>query len=232
MNIINVYNIVTNQYLQDLKELYNLLSVQEKAQSSKFITSALSNNYIITRAVLRSILAKYLNIIPQDIEFITNRYGKPSVKGSDIKFNMSHSVKSAYYAVSASFDLGIDVEFFNIKKNIFDIAKSVFSTTEFDYFIKLSNDERQEFFFEAWTKKEAMIKAVGLGLSYPMEEVDTLKMGDNNCLELFGTQYYLYKLSSNECYRAHLVVKDQIDIVIEQQLISPSKLYKLDQHLC
>ena len=219
MNVINVYTIITSDYLQNLKELYNLLSVREKIQSTKFITPSLSNRYIITRAALRGILAKHLNVIPQDIEFITNSYGKPSVKGNSIKFNMSHSIEMAYYAVSISFDLGIDVEFFNRKKNIFDIAKSVFSTTEFDFFIKLSNDERQEFFFETWVKKEAMIKAVGLGLSYPMKEVDTLQMHNNHSLELCGSQYYLYRLASDNFYKAYLVVKDQENISIEQQFM-------------
>lgn len=227
MKVINVYNIITKQYLHDLEELYSFLSTQERSQSSKFITSALSNNYIITRAVLRCILAKSLKIKPQEIKFLTNPYGKPSVEGSVIKFNMSHSVNSAYYGVSDDFDLGIDVEFFNVKKNIFDIAKSVFSTREFCYFVNLSSEGQQKFFFEAWTKKEAMIKALGLGLSYPMEKVDTLNMKNSNCLELLGERYYLYKLHSTEYYRAHLVIKNRMDVKINQGLLLPSELHKL-----
>lgn len=226
MKVIHVFNIVINDYLHDLEKLYSFLSIQERSKSNSLITPALRNNYIITRAVLRSILSNFLKIKQQEIRFLTNPYGKPSVKGRDINFNISHSMNSAYYAISVDFEVGIDVEFFDTKRNILGIAKGVFSANEFCHFINLSRDKQQEFFFEAWTKKEAMIKALGSGLSYPIKKVDTLNMKSNNCLELLGDQYYLYKLFSTNCYRAHLVVKNQMNIKINQRLILPPEVHQ------
>lgn len=213
---VNVYCITINSYFNSLKFLYSLLSTQEKIQSEKFFTINLSNRYIVTRAVLRSILAEYLGTIPQDIEFIRNSYGKPFVRGANIEFNMSHSYNSAYYAITSDFSVGIDVEFYNKGKNIFNIAKSVFSIDELEFFLNLSDLKRQEFFFNVWTKKEAVIKAMGLGLAYPMEKVNTMLDKKKGYIGLSEDRYYLHTLNSSNAYKAHLVVKNKEDIVINQ----------------
>jgi 4'-phosphopantetheinyl transferase len=173
---------------------------------------------VVTRAVLRSILAKYLGTEPQHIEFTRNSYGKPFVKGANIEFNMSHSYNSAYYAITSDFSVGIDVEFYNKEKNIFNIAKSVFSNDELNFFLNLPTLQRQEFFFNAWTKKEAVIKAMGLGLAYPMEKVDTILEKRKGHIELSKDKYYLHALDTSRDYKAHLVAKNERDIVIDQQL--------------
>jgi 4'-phosphopantetheinyl transferase len=210
---VNVYYITISSYLNALEALYSLLSTQEKIQSKKFFTINLSNRYIVTRAVLRSILAEHLGTMSQDIEFVRNSYGKPFVKGVDIEFNMSHSYDAAYYAVASDFSVGIDVELYNEDKNIFDIAKSVFSADELARFLSLPDLKRKDFFFNAWTKKEAAIKAMGLGLAYPMEKVNTMQEKREGHMDLSGDKYYLHALNSNSNYKAHLVVKNKVDIV-------------------
>lgn len=217
---VDVYCITISSYFNSLKFLYSLLSTQEKIQSKKFFTINLSNRYIVTRAVLRSILAEYLGTRPQDIEFVKNSYGKPFVKGANIEFNMSHSYNSAYYAITFDFSVGVDVEFYNKGKNIFNIAKNVFSTDELEFFLNLPDLKRQEFFFNVWTKKEAVIKAMGLGLSYPMEKVNTMLNKKKGYIDLSEDRYYLHTLNSSNDYKAHLVAKNKEDIVINQQLFS------------
>lgn len=219
LNTVNVYSIAISHYLNSLKWLYSLLSAKEKAQSKKFFTVDLTNRYIITRAVLRNILAKHLGTLPQDLEFVRNSYGKPFVRGVDLEFNMSHSRDSAYYTVAVDFSVGIDVEFYNRKKDIFNIAQNVFSSHELDFFLNLSKLKRQDFFFNTWTKKEAVIKAMGLGLAYPMEKVDTMLEKNSQYVNISGDRYYLHNLNSSDDYKSHLAVKNNSDIVVNQELL-------------
>lgn len=216
LHTVNVYNIKISNLLPSVHSLYRLLSNKEQIQSKRFFTSNLSNRYIVTRAILRSILSTYIGTTYKDIEFVRNIYGKPYVKGIGIEFNMSHSYDSAYYAITSNFAVGIDVEFYNQQKNIVNIAKSVFSIRELDYFFNLSQCKRQEFFFNTWTKKEAVIKAMGLGLAYPMENVDTIIYKDLGYIKLSKDIYYLHDLTSESRYQVHLVVKNVNDIVIHQ----------------
>jgi len=215
--MVDVYYIAISTYLCALEYLYSLLSKKEKIQSQKFFTVNLSNKYIVTRAILRSILAKHLKIVPQDIEFVKNSYGKPFVRGVKIEFNMSHSHDFACYAIGADFSIGIDIEFYNKEKNIFNIAESVFNANELEFFLDLPSIERQEFFFTTWTKKEAVIKAMGLGLAYPMEQVDTILEKRVGYIGLSGDRYYLHALNSNNQYKAYLAVKNKSDILVNQQ---------------
>lgn len=205
-----------------LEPLYALLSTREKKQSKKFFTANLRNRYIVARALLRSILAKHLGTLPQEIEFVRNRYGKPFVSGvKNIEFNMSHSYDYVCYAITSGMSVGLDIEFYNKEKNIFNIAQSVFTNQELSLFLSLSNFERQDLFFNIWTKKEAIIKALGLGLAYPMEKVNTIENKNKSYVSLSTERYYLHSLNNiNSGYKAHLAVKDESDIIINNQIIS------------
>jgi len=217
LHTVNVYYTTVNYHFRFIKSLLSVLSTREKKQSERFFTKNLSEKYIVTRAILRNILSQHLGIAPQDVEFVRNSYGKPFVRDTEIEFNMSHSYNSVYYAIAHNFSVGIDVEFYNREKAIFNIAKSVFSEDELLFFLSLSNVKRQEFFFDTWTKKEAVIKAMGLGLAYPMEKVNTMLEKNIGYIKLFQDQYYVHALNSSNSYKAHLVVKNEEDIVINQQ---------------
>lgn len=216
LNKVDVYYIMTSTYLSASDFLYSFLSKEEKTQSQKFFTSDLGNKYIITRAVLRAILSKYLKISPQEIVFTTNGYGKPFVQGSNIEFNMSHSRDCVYYAIAYGFAVGIDVEFYDREKNIFNLIKGVFSSNELEFFLNLPDFALQDFFFTTWTKKEATIKAMGLGLAYPMEQVDTILESRIGYIPLSESRYYLHALKTNDQYKAHLVVQNRRDTLVNQ----------------
>lgn len=132
------------------------------------------DRFIAARGTLRVILSRYLSIDPQQVRFQYGPSGKPTLvtPGQPIEFNVSHSNALALYAVSSHGKVGIDVEFSRSIPELRDIAKQFFSPGENRNMAASPAHMKRELFFRYWTRKEAYIKAIGSGLSRPLEEVD------------------------------------------------------------
>jgi 4'-phosphopantetheinyl transferase len=118
--------------------------------------------------MLRDILGRYLGVGAGQVEFTLDQYGKPSLGGEgargDLRFNMSHSGELALYAVAAGRDVGVDVECTGREFDFDGIAERFFSPAEAAEIQALAAGQRAQAFFNCWTRKEAYIKARGLGL--------------------------------------------------------------------
>jgi len=95
-----------------------------------------------------------------------------SCEAMDLRFNVSHSEDLAVYAFALGREVGVDVEALRPMADSADIARSAFSAAEHRAFLALSPAERTEGFFNCWTRKEAFIKALGEGLSHPLDTFD------------------------------------------------------------
>jgi 4'-phosphopantetheinyl transferase len=117
-----------------------------------------------------------LDIAPDEIHFSYSSYGKPTLTNSlgveIINFNVSHSRKLALVAVTRGRQVGIDIEYIQRDFACEDIARRVFSPQEIATLNDLPCDLKHEAFFNCWTRKEAYIKARGLGLSYPLNQFE------------------------------------------------------------
>lgn len=156
--------------------LWHLLSDEERQRAEKFRFPKHRRRYVIARANLRRLLAERLRIAPRDVELTLNGYGKPrlaSVHGSvDLDFNLSHSEGLAVYAFTSGRAVGVDVELIRQIPDADDLAGSFFSPGEIAALRALPPDRRSLAFLACWTRKEAFIKAVGLGLSCPLDAFD------------------------------------------------------------
>ena len=156
--------------------LYDVLSDDERKRADRFYFHKDRNSFIVARGTLRNILSYYLSISPGEIEFVYNSYGKPFLRPtknrSGLEFNLSHSSDIAIYAISTNRKVGIDIE--RIRKDFADmeIAKNFFSENEIRSLLSLEKEQRIIAFFNCWTRKEAFIKAVGKGLSIPLDSFD------------------------------------------------------------
>src|SRR5262249_11168791 len=128
------------------------------------------------RAILRTLLGRYLDAAPHAVRFTFGPFGKPSLDPSDnqkrIAFNVSHSGDYSLLAFGMAAEVGVDVERIRPKENLADLARDVLSPAEYSNFLTLQDSNRQKAFFQAWTRKEAMVKATGEGLSVPLDRVD------------------------------------------------------------
>jgi 4'-phosphopantetheinyl transferase len=127
----------------------------------------------VGRGLLRELLGKYHRQEPAGLEFSYGPYGKPSLSGanasSGLSFNLAHSGNLAVLAISKERNLGIDIELIKPESSGDDIARRYFSAREATELLALPPEERIEAFFHCWTRKEAYLKATGMGLQTPLD---------------------------------------------------------------
>jgi 4'-phosphopantetheinyl transferase len=160
---------------QNTDELWQIVSAEERARAGRFRFERDKRRFIAARGVLRILLGKYLRISPQQIRFEFGKYGKPSIAGNWrflIKFNVSHSENLALFAFTLNREIGIDLERSNSSFIDEGTVSHCFTPSETTKFKALSEKQRQSFFFESWTRKEAYLKALGIGLSQPANQVE------------------------------------------------------------
>lgn len=155
-----------------IKSLKPILSIEEQNQAQRFQFDKDQKRFIITRATLRIILSRYLDQSPSSLHFDYGLYGKPILSNDSLKFNLSHSHQLALYAVTSNRELGIDLELLQTNFPYQDIVNYCFSNQEKAKFEQLPDHLRHQAFFNAWTRKEAYLKAIGKGLSLPLDQVE------------------------------------------------------------
>jgi len=160
-----------------------LLSDAERHRARRFAFARDASRFIVARARLRELLAVRLGVRAEAVEFEYGAYGKPALSrrfaDSDLHFSVSHCDDVAAYAFSCGQAIGIDVEAVREISDADDIAAHYFSRRENATYRSLKPCDRPLGFFNCWTRKEAFVKAVGDGLSMPLDRFDvTLAPGE------------------------------------------------------
>jgi 4'-phosphopantetheinyl transferase len=159
---------------------FSWLSPDEVERADRFRFDKHRSAFVLGRAVLRALLASYLRIPPEEASFVYGPKGKPALAGATcpLDFNVSNSGDLAAYAFTLGCEIGVDVEHRRRLLEIEGIARRFFAPEEVTELMALSEGERPEGFFNCWTRKEAYIKAVGDGLSVPLDSFQvTLEPG-------------------------------------------------------
>jgi 4'-phosphopantetheinyl transferase len=139
-------------------------------RAERFVFQRDRDSFIIARGVLRRILAYYLGTEPTLLRFSYNDYGKPRVLTAEpVQFNLSHSHNLATIAIALNRSVGIDIERIRPIADAEQLAEHFFSREEIRVFRALPAHLKQAAFFRCWTRKEAYIKARGMGLSFPLD---------------------------------------------------------------
>jgi len=149
-----------------------ILSPDEKTRAEQFKFAIHQNRFTAARTILRRILSRYLNQTPDSVQFAYTSYGKPYLPGTPLYFNLSHANQWALYAISLEEKTGIDIEHMREDREIEMIAERFFSSYENQLLSQMPADKKQEAFFRIWTCKEAFIKGIGEGLSFPLKNFD------------------------------------------------------------
>jgi 4'-phosphopantetheinyl transferase len=156
---------------EEVDVLACVLSEDERLHAARFVFERDAARYIIGRATLRQILGAYLAIAPDRIAFSYGSHGKPALAfpREPLTFNVSHSGDLALYAVSWGRRVGVDIEQARHVDDLHGLAAQVFAPAEREELTSLPADQRTPAFFAGWTRKEAFVKAVGDGLSHPLD---------------------------------------------------------------
>lgn len=152
----------------------SLLSRDEQQRARRFHFEHGRRRFIVTRGILRRLLGSHLDLAPAAVAFGYGKNGKPFVAGGTtrIHFNVSHAHERAFYAISGSRALGVDIEYLNRDVDYNRLARRFFTPREYSELQRIPECDRKYAFLTCWTRKEAVIKATGDGLSLPLSQFE------------------------------------------------------------
>ncbi len=152
------------------------LSDDEILRVRRFPFDRERRRFAVCRSTLRAILGAYLETPPRELSFRAGPYGKPSLNpkrhGRHIRFNVSHSDELALVAIGREREVGVDVELVRPLDGIDEIVARHFAPAEQLAFSRVGGTVRLSAFYRSWTIKEAYLKACGVGMSRPLNEVE------------------------------------------------------------
>ena len=151
-----------------------VLSSDERTKAGRFRFARDEQHFILARGILRTLTGHYLALSPEQVSFHYNQYGRPEIvsPSTTLHFNISHSHELALLAFTHHRELGVDVEFMDERVNYDEVAHATFSPHEAATVSSLSGDAKRQAFFNCWTRKEAYIKARGIGISLDLTRFD------------------------------------------------------------
>lgn len=155
-----------------LAALRATLSPEEEERAARFRSSELRERWTAARGALRCILAGYLKSEARSLQLRNGSKGKPELAGSaeTVSFNLSHTGGIALLAVAANGRIGVDAEIIRAGVEVADLSRRFFAPAEADEILALPSEEQLVAFFACWTRKEAFVKALGGGLSVPLNQ--------------------------------------------------------------
>jgi 4'-phosphopantetheinyl transferase len=157
------------------RKRYAALAADERARADRFLVAPARTQFVAARSALRTILAGYIGKQPGEIAFQLGPIGKPALVppgAGSLYFNLSHSRELALVAVTRLGEIGVDVECVREMASREQLAERFFHPNEVAALHKLPATDRAAGFFNAWTRKEAFLKATGKGISFGIDRVE------------------------------------------------------------
>jgi len=177
-NQVHVWVASLNRSETERNNLYQHLAADEQDRAGRFHFDRDRFHYIVGRGILRLLIGRYLDINPAQIEFEYGEFGKPTITetyqmpAGRFEFNLSHSHGMALYAFAIDREVGVDIESIRPLSDAHSIAGRFFSAREYERFTAVPSTLQPQAFFNCWTRKEAYIKAIGDGLTCPLDAFD------------------------------------------------------------
>jgi len=212
----------------DLLEGYKgLLSADETARYQRFWFDRDRHLHLVAWALVRTTLSRYAGISPEAWEFRINRYGRPEIAGPGdtppLRFNLSHTRGLIACIVATELDVGVDVEDRRRDTQGPEIARRYFSDREVAAFEGLGAEQQQLAFFEYWTLKESIIKALGLQIASGLSRfcfnlgTDTIRarFGEPISEDPAGWQFLLREIGADHLLAASLRTASGRPLTIE-----------------
>jgi 4'-phosphopantetheinyl transferase len=218
LNEVHIWRVDLAKQHDDIQRCHRVLSVDETERADRFYFEKDRRRFTVARAAMREILSRYTGLAATHLRFSYGPKGKPDLSGvlehSGIKFNLSHSSELALFAVTRGLTVGVDIEWIKADFAGGDIAERFFSATEVQTLRSLPASQQVEAFFSCWTRKEAYIKALGEGVSVPLDSFAVAfapgvpaALLDAKVDPAEVERWSMYNIVVSEGYKAALVVE-------------------------
>jgi 4'-phosphopantetheinyl transferase len=157
----------------------DVLDAAERRRASAFVFERHRRRYLAAHTFLRSVLGAALDVAPAALRFAATENGKPYLpEHPGFAFNMSHADSIAYVAMASAGSIGVDVEVHHPLEDLLGVARSVFSPLELEQLEREAGNAQIAAFLRCWTRKEAYVKALGVGLGAQLTDITVLPTQD------------------------------------------------------
>lgn len=222
LNEIEVYYGITKDLCSEYSNLENYLTQDERLRADKFHFIEDRNTYISCHGLLRSILSKKLKKNPLEIIFLNDKNNKPGLIGNPLYFNITHVRNAFAFVISKHFYVGIDMENADQSIDFIPIINTFFSNEE-RKFILGSQADAQERFFLLWTRKEALLKAIGTGIITNLPQIEVSekeniiykKSFDNLICDSVYNEHFIYSEKVLNYYLS-IAIPQKAEIILNQ----------------
>jgi 4'-phosphopantetheinyl transferase len=219
-NEIHVWIAELDQSVNQVREFEEILALEERRRAERFHFENDRNRFIVGHGILRRILGRYLGIEPCLLKFFRGAFGKlylPNDLNSRlINFNISHSGTIALFAFTRNREIGVDVEKVRPIANMDQISKLFFSKRENTVFQMLPSSQKTKAFYNCWVRKEAFIKAMGMGMFRPLDTFEVslvpgkpAKLLSNSEKSRAASRWTIYDIRATNGYVSAIAVGDQ-----------------------
>jgi 4'-phosphopantetheinyl transferase len=226
---VHVWQVDLIAWEKEAGSLLDLLDGEEQERAARFKFPGPRTQFVISRAMLRRALGRYLGIDGLEVRFRTTANGKPELaaesglrsddlRSDDLRFNLSHTEGATVFAITRHRQVGVDVERIRLDTNAMELAERFFSRPEVQWLRSQPASEQIPAFFGCWTGKEAYIKAHGEGLSMPLSSFGVLPTLATDGFELQlkvyetpeeGRRWSIWRLELGPGLRAALAVEGE-----------------------
>ncbi|MGD9636614.1 MAG: 4'-phosphopantetheinyl transferase superfamily protein [Pirellulales bacterium] len=186
------------------------LAETELERANKFALDRPRRSFVATRIALRSLLGSYLGLPPRAVPIAFGSNGKPHLAAGDLHFNLAHSGDLALIAITRCGPLGVDIEELRTMNNAIELANRNFHPNERAAIGAADETDRSSQFLRCWTRKEAVVKALAVGIGYPLDTFDVLAADVVELRTSSGgvTTCFLHDLAANSAYVAALATTE------------------------
>ncbi|MDO7843036.1 4'-phosphopantetheinyl transferase family protein [Sphingomonas immobilis] len=202
----------------EVARLTHLLSVEERERAARFHFARDRRRFVVRRARLREVLG---TATAERLVYTENVYGKPRLSNNAVRFSATHSGDTWAIAIS-SVEVGLDIEAHDTAVDWRDLAAGLFGANEIAALHALPEAEARHAFFDVWARKEAFVKAIGMGLSYPLDAFE-VSAGHDARLIAGADGWAITRLDLSANYGAALVLADDgspVDVTLRAALVA------------
>lgn len=156
---------------------YATLSTSERKRAARFRLKRDQQRFVAAHGVLRALLGQYLGVAPSQPSYCYTPGSKPGLGAQfadSLRFNLSHSADYVLIALAANVDVGVDVEAVRAQCDYAEIAQHYFTPAEIAHLNTVTSQQYAAAFLGCWTRKEAYLKACGVGLAVPLDSFAVL----------------------------------------------------------
>lgn len=138
---------------------------EEHERAARFRQEADRQRFLCGKLLVRTFVGHHLGVAPRELKFVTGEHGKPEVAEGSLRFNLAHSGEWLLFGLARDRELGVDVERHRTMRDAINIAQRFFAPPEVEFLEAQNAAHQHDTFYRIWTRKEAIVKATGAGIS-------------------------------------------------------------------